>query len=312
MFAPKAPPAVAKVKVGAAKTAPATPPAVPRSAETGIDNFLLLMRRELAEPLGKITELAQRIESLRVAGYVPATLAGEQAFAELAEVSRRGADTASRLIDLGELLAGPPILADEYMMLAERLQRAAAELVETAQTRGVGLRLDDSKQNLAAVYGSRHWLDLALRRLLGLLIADAPVGAHLLLRVRQIGFHQLVTADINHNQPAPATLDLLRGARAGVKAELAAAGRVGELDLGLARAVVELHGGTLKTDITEKGALHQFTLTLPTGQPQALSQRPDCANCPSLHQAEQFARDIGELLNAMQTQQQQISTRSRK
>ncbi|MCF8151682.1 MAG: hypothetical protein K9K30_08365 [Burkholderiaceae bacterium] len=312
MFSPKAPPAVARAKVGAGKTAPETPAAAPMSAETGIDNFLLLMRRELAEPLGKLAELARRIESLRVAGYVPTTLAGEQAFAELAEVSRRGADTASRLIALGELLAGPPILADEHIMLAEHLHRAAAGLVETAQTRGVGLRLDDSKQNLAAVYGSRHWLGLALRALLGLLIEAAPVGAHLLLRVRQIGFHQLVTADINHNQPAPATLDLLRSAHAGVKGELAAASRVGDLDLGLARAVVELHGGTLKTDITEQGVLHQFTLTLPTGQPQALGQRPDCANCPSMHQAEQFAQDIGELLNAMQTQQQQNSTRSRK
>lgn len=311
MFSPKAPPA-AKEKVGAAKTAPATPAAAPVSAETGIDNFLLLMRRELVEPLGKMTELAQRIESLREAGYVPTTLAGEQAFADLAEVSRRGADTASRLIALGELLAGPPILADEHIMLTERLHCAAAELVKEAQARGVGLRLDDSKQNLAAVYGSRHWLDLALRRLLGLLIEAAPVGAHLLLRVRQIGFHQLVTADVNHNQPAPATLDLLRGARAGVKGELAAVSRVGELDLGLARAVMELHGGTLKTEITEKGVLHQFTLTLPTGQPQALSQRPDCAHCPSMHQAEQFAQDIGELLNTMQTLQQQISTRSRK
>lgn len=307
MFSPKTPPAVAKAKVGAGNTAPATPPAVPKSAETGIDNFLLLMRRELVEPLSRVTELAQRIESLRSAGYVPTT-----PFAELAEVSRRGADTANRLIDLGELLAGPPILTDEHMMLAERLLSALTDLVGAAQTRGVDLRLDDSKQNLAAVYGSRLWLDLALRRLLGLLIDTAPVGTHLLLRVRQIGFHQLVTAGINHSPLAPATRDPLRSACASVKDELAAARRVGELDLGLARAVVELHGGTLKTDITEKGVLHQFTLTLPTGQPQALRQRPDCANCPSMHQAEQFAQDIGELLKAAQAQQQKLSTRSPK
>lgn len=312
MLSSKALPFTAKAKIGAAKTPPVTPPAAPMSAKAGIDNFLLLMRHELAEPLGRVAELAQRIESLRAARYVPTTLAGEQAFAELAEVSRRGADTADRLIALGELLAGPPILADEHIMLADRLHRAAADLVEAAQTRGVGLRLDDGRQDLAAVYGSRYWLDLALRRLLGLLIEAAPVGTHLLLRMRQIGFHQLVTADVNHNQPAPATLDLLRSARSGVKDELAAASRVDALDLGLARAVVELHGGTLKTDITEQGVLHQFALTLPTGQPQALRQRPDCANCPSMHQAEQFAQDIGELLNAMQTQQQQISNRSRK
>lgn len=137
--------------------------------------------------------------------------------------------------------------------------------------------------------GSRYWLDLALRRLLGLLIEAAPAGIPPLLRMRQIGFRQLVTADVNHNQPAPAALDQ-----------------------GLARVVAELHRGTLKTATTEKGVLHQFTLILPTGQPQALRQRPDCANCPSMNQAEQYPEDIGELLNAMQTQEQQISNRSRK
>lgn len=129
MLSSKALPFTAKAKIGAAKTPPVTPPAAPTSAKAGIDNFLLLMRHELAEPLGKV--------------------------AELAELSRRGADTADRLIALSELLAGPPILADEHIVLTDRLHRAAADLVEAAQTRGVGLRLDDSRQNMAVVYGSR-------------------------------------------------------------------------------------------------------------------------------------------------------------
>lgn len=316
MFSPKLPPLrPPPEKVGADKTAPVVPASTPpASAETGIDNFLLLMRRELAEPLGKVTELAGRIESLRAAGYLPTTLAGEQVFAELAEVSKRSADMAGRLLDLGELLAGPPILDDQYIQLADRLRSVALELSEAARSRGVGLRLDDSKQNLAPVYGSLHWLDLALRRLLGLLIEAAPVGAHVLLRVRQIGFHQLMTANVNQNRPVPATLDLLKvdWPRPGVKAELGAAQSADALDLALATAVIELHGGVLKTDLTEKAVLSHLTLTLPTGQPQALRQRPDCANCPSMHQAEQFAQDIGELLNALQIKQQPISTGSRK
>ncbi len=297
----------AKADPGSTATAPVT------SVDMGIENFLNLMQRELVVPLGKVTELATRIEELRAAGYLPATLEGQKAFAELAEVSRHSAETAARLIDLGELLVGSAILADEYILVADTLRNAAAELGELATNRGVGMRLDDSRQNLAPVYGSAHWLTLALRRLLAMLVEAAPVGTHVLSRLRQVGFHQLLTAGINHNQPAPITLNLLKTeSRSTVKAAVAAAGSIDALDLALATAVVELHGGTLKTDVTEAGVLNQFTLTLPTGEPQALRRRPDCANCPSMHQAEQFAQDIGELLNAMQSEQQQISKGSRK
>jgi len=296
-----------KIDAGNAKVVAPVP------AETGIDNFLSLMQRELVAPLGKVVELATRLEELRAAGYLPATLAGEKAFAELAEVSRHSADTAARLIDLGELLVGAPILADQHILLAGRVAAAAAGLSGAAIERNVGIRLDERHSNLAPIYGSAHWLDLALRRLLGLLVEAAPAGTHVLARLRQVGFHQLLTASINHNQPAPITLDLLKTASGfGAKSALAAANRVEMLDLALATAVVELHGGSLKADVTEDGALNQFTLTLPTGQPQALRQRPDCANCPSMHQAEQFAQDIGELLNALQTKQLPISTGSRK
>jgi signal transduction histidine kinase len=288
-------------------------PVPPVAAETGIDNFLSLVQRELVAPLGKVAELSTRLEELRAAGYLPTTLEGQKIFAELAAASRHSADTAARLIDLGDLLVGSPILADEYILVADSLHTAAAELSEAATDHGVGLRLDESHNNLAPVYGSGRWLTLALRRLLSLLVDAAPVGAHVLTRLRQVGFHQLLTAGINHNQPAPITLNLLRTeSRSTVKAAVADSGSVQALDLALATAVIELHGGTLKTDVTETGALNQFTLTLPTGAPQALRRRPDCTNCPSMHQTEQFARDIGELLNAMQSEQQHTSNGSRK
>lgn len=285
----------------------------PVAAETGIDNFLSLVQRQLVAPLGKVAELSTRLEELRAAGYLPTTLEGQKIFAELAAASRHSAETAARLIDLGDLLVGSPILADEYILLADSLQTAAAELTEAATNRGVGLRLDESHHNLAPVYGSARWLTLALHRLLGLLVEAASPGAHVLLRLRQVGFHQLLTAGIDHNRPAPITLNLLStGSPSAVKAAVAAAGSLHAFDLAMVQAVVELHGGTLKTDVTETGALNQFTLTLPTGAPQALRRRPDCANCPSMHQAEQFAQDIGELLNARQTEQQHTSNGSRK
>lgn len=268
----------------------------PASLETGIDNFLHLMQRELVGPLKKVAELAQRIEDLRRAGHVPATLAGEQVFAELAETSGHSAHIAARLIGLGELLTGQPILADERVLLADVLRGACAELAELARQRRVGVLLDDGSQLLAPVYGSRQWLILASRHLLERLIESAPAGTHVLARLHQVGFHQLITIGASHNRPPPSAIDLTRTSRPSLRSELASAHHADALDMTLARAIVELHGGTLRS--SEDEALEQFVISLPTGEAQAQRLRPNCTECPFMRQAEQFAEDIGELLNA--------------
>jgi signal transduction histidine kinase len=280
--------------------------------ETGIDNFLLLLRHQLAAPLAKIGKLAAHIEELRTSGNLPTALSAEQSFNELAETSLYGAAITERLINLGTVLTGPPIACDERVLITNALHDAAQELHETTKLRNVGIRLDDGRQTLAAVYGSTYWLQLALRHLLALLINTAGPNMYVVVRLRQIGFHQLATGAISHNPLEMTTHDLVGSKRLGMKAELAAAHHVSHLDLALARAIVELHGGTLKSDVTEGGALNQFTLTLPTGEPQALRKRIDCANCLFMHQAEQFAQDIGELLNTRQTERLNYFTGNRK
>jgi hypothetical protein len=280
------------------------------STETGIDNLLLLLQRELAEPLKKMADLAGRLEEMRAAGFMPATVSGQQTFAELTDLARHGAEVSERLLSLGEVLSGPQLLADERVLLAESLRQTAVGMTESAHSRGVGFRLDDGRENLAPVYGSGHWLGIALRALLGLVADAAPAGTHVQLRLRQVGFHQLLTAAVSYNAPVASSIDLLKGGQPTVKSMLGAATRIDMLDLVLARAIIELHGGTLKTDVTERGALAQFHLTLPTGEPQALRLRSDCAQCPFMLQAEQFAHDIGELLNGRQGGMQTSNTGS--
>jgi hypothetical protein len=300
-------PGTVPTQIGAGTTAPVQRPP---SADTGIDNFLGLMRRELVQPLAKLAKLATRMEELRAGGYLPNTLSGEQVFVELAETARHGATVADRLIGLGDVLAGPPIACDERVLLIDALRDAARELNDAARRRTVSIRLDDGRQTLAPVYGSTYWLRRALRHLMALLIDASGTGMHLQLRLRQVGFHQLLTGSTCHNRIAPGHQDLLQETRPGIKTELAAATRADHLDLALARALVEMHGGTLKTDLDERGILHEFHLTLPTGEPQALHERKDCANCTYMRQAEQFAQDIGELLNTLRTEQETLSTGS--
>jgi len=288
--------------------APAMKPAP--SPEVGIDNFLRLMQKELAEPLKRVAELAERIEEMRTSGFLPSTLSGERAFAELADTARRTSSLAGRMIQLGEVLTGTSILADERILLIDALRNAGRGVTEIARQRHIGLRLDDGRQSLAPVYGSMTWLSLAMQQLLTMLVEAAPAGTHVLLRLRQIGFHQLVTGNVNHGRLAPQTIDLLPPSRVSVKTELAGCKQVYMLDLALARAIIELHGGALKTDITEAGKLNEFHLTLPTGEAQSMRERPDCGNCPHMRQAEQFAQDIGELLNTLGTMQQHLDTGS--
>lgn len=283
-------------------SAPAAKPTP--SAEVGIDNFLRLIHRELAEPLKKLAELAERLEEMRASGFLPSTVSGERAFAELADTARRTATMAGRVIQLGEVLTGTSILADERILLIDALRNAATATLDSARRCHVGIRLDDGRQSLAPVYGSMTWLSLAMKQLIAMLVEAAPGGTHVLLRMRQMGFHQLVTGNVNHGRTVPSTIDLLPPPRVSVKTELAGSTQIYMIDLALARAIVELHGGTLKTDITEAGNLNEFHLTLPTGESQALRERPDCGNCPHMRQAEQFAQDIGELLNTMGTMQQ--------
>jgi|GEM_PF-3286170 len=280
--------------------------------ETGIDNLLLLLRHELAVPLAKVGKLAAHIDELCRDGHLATTLSAEHSFAELTETAQYSAAIAERLINLGTVLIGPPIACDERILLANAFHGAAQELHTTTKPRNIGIRLDDGRQTLAPVYGSTYWLQLALRHLLSLLINTAGPNMYVVVRLRQIGFHQLATGAISHSQLETTTHDLVGGKRLGIKAELAAAHHASHLDLALARAIIELHGGSLKSDVTEGGALNQFTLTLPTGEPQALRKRLDCANCLFMHQAEQFAQDIGKLLNTTQTEPQNHSAESLK
>lgn len=275
---------------------PPAPAAATADTKTGLDNFFELLRLELTIPLARIAELATRLEELRAAGLMPATLAGEQAFAELVQVSRRSSEFIERLHDLGDLLADTPMEDDERLLLDSLVGEAAAGAGERARQQGVSLHLEEGKTLLAPVYGSHRWLATALRRLLDGLVATAPAGSHVVLRLRQVGRHQLIAGGVQAQPPAPGSRDLLRTARHRPTGPAGAA-TAAALDLELVHAIVETHGGMFKADVTEQGQLHQFTLTLPTGVAARKGKRQDtCSNCPLRQQTLQYASDLAELM----------------
>lgn len=269
-------------------------------AETGIDNFFNLIRRELKEPLAKLAQLAARVEELQTSGYLSHTTSGEKLFLELSDTARHCNSVTDRLMKLGDVLTGSPLVCDERILLTETIRQSAFDLREHARKKNIGTRMEVAQENLAPVYGSAHWLRIALRHLLSLLINSTGADMQVLLRLRQVGFHQLLSGTIGHFRPPQGSLDLLQITPSSLKSELAGAIRSDQLDLILARAIVELHGGTIKTDQTEGGSLNEFHMTLPTGEPQAMERQRNCSNCPHMLQAERYAKDIGELLSTIQ------------
>ena len=76
-----------------------------------------------------------------------------------------------------------------------------------------------------------------------------------------------------------------------------------DIRLPIARRIVALHGGQLKTvdaDSARRGGpsgLVSFTLVLPTGAMLPGGRRLECADCPTAQQAQAYARDLAALMS---------------
>ncbi len=265
-----------------------TPPA------TRIDNFLQTIRSELVAPLLRVADLARRIEELHGVGYAPPTQPGQKMFRELAETSRHSAIIIRRLADLGEILGEYPFSADERVLLANSLRQTAAALGTQAQSKRIAFWLLQDGGPLAPVYGSAYWIDILLQILLEQLIRSAPAGANIQLKLTQDARHQMLTIGISQD-PAAGNAVRLADTQA---PPMVAISQPEALDLVLAKAIIDRHGGTLEEEQDEQGGFRIFRLALPTGKPYAMTRYGDCTHCPLASQLDQFARDFGELLKS--------------
>ena len=289
-------PALAAAPGSGLQRAAALPEASALSVELAIDNFFALLRRLLIQPLKETVVLAERMEGLRQSGRLNDALAECDDFIRLVDATERVAVMAERILALGEVLGEEAVTADERLLLADVAAHAANALAEKAGRRRVGIALDAGQAVLAPVYGSARWLTRAFVDLLAPMVAAAPAGSHVVLQLRQVGYHQLVTGHMGGLRPPTGSIDLLARRGESVQSEIASAVSNACLDRALARGLVELHGGALRRDVLDDGE-EQFTLTLPTGE-LAPQRQADCAHCPHALQSEQFARDLAELLNA--------------
>ncbi len=271
-----------------------------RGMTTVLASIFNVVRNELIVPLNEIAGLSSRLELMRSADQLPAAPGGEILLNELTNLSRKSSDFVQHLSRLGDFFLDAPLDDDERLLLYELITTSATEFAAIAHSRNVGLRIKGNEARLAPVYGSPYWLSASFEWLLGGLTAAAPSGTNVEISLIQEGKYQLVKGSILTRPPAKGSLDLLENTPR-LPATAPEKNIWGQFDLAFVKASVNLHGGMLKTDISETGKLNQFIVTLPTGIPKYEGRQATCDDCQMRKETMKYANDLATLMANLAT-----------
>jgi len=196
----------------------------------------------------------------------------------------------------GERLALPALLQEVLADMPHR--RADYALISAPAGKG---------RALGVVYGNAGLLKCSLRGLLEALDEGAPKHSQIELQMRQSGAYIMLSTGFatgaRRGPRAHAATDAATDAQASEPLRHAPALHTeADIRLPIARRIVALHGGQLKTvdaDSARRGGasgLASFTLVLPTGAMLPGGRRLECADCPTAQQAQAYARDLAALM----------------
>ena len=196
----------------------------------------------------------------------------------------------------GERLALPALLQEVLADMPHR--RADYALISTPAGKG---------RALGVVYGNAGLLKCSLRGLLEALDEGAPKHSQIELQMRQSGAYIMLSTGFatgaRRGPRAPAATGAATNPQASEPLRHAPALHTeADIRLPIARRIVALHGGQLKTvdaDSARRGGasgLASFTLVLPTGAMLPGGRRLECADCPTAQQAQAYARDLAALM----------------
>lgn len=258
-------------------------------------NLLALLSPDVDACLRAFAEVETQIENGRQARNAsPASLPALPEAQRLARELRRHLEVVANL----SVLIDADRLPDKERLMLPALAQAAIDHLRLTHSRN--WEIDVATKESAPVYGSRRWLLAALCNLLRELDGYHPRQMPIVLTLRQIGHHQLLSPSVgrkSHTErqakrstPTPPDPWLSHSA----------------LSLQLCRRIVELHGGSLRLQEDEEESatrLFGFSLSLPTG---IANQPPACnTDCPLRLQVERYASDFGGLLDELHKRKEQ-------
>jgi len=221
------------------------------------DEFLATLSHELRTPLNAILGYARMIRS----GIVP-----PDRTARAVEVIERNATSLTQIVedvlDVSRIVSGKMRLNVQPVELPDIVRNAVDGVVPAADARGVqiDLALDPPA---APVSGDPERLQQVIWNLMSNAVKFTPRGGRVQVRLQRVESHvEVVVADTGIGIPReflPFIFDRFRQADAGMTREHGGLG----LGLGIARQLVEMHGGTIHAASGGTGQGATFRVVLP-------------------------------------------------
>jgi signal transduction histidine kinase len=222
------------------------------AASRAKDEFLTMLSHELRNPLGAICAAVDVLDAAPPGGSGAA-----DARAIIARQSRNLAHMMNDLLDVGRVIAGKIMLAQQPVNLAPVVRRVVETLALTGQSKEHGLRLD---LHDTWVEGDAVRLEQVVTNLLVNAIKYTPAGRDIQATVRRDDDScMLQVQDAGLGIPEtllPHIFDLF------VQGQRTLDRRAGGLGIGLTlvRRLVQLHGGTVSVESSAEGS--RFTVRL--------------------------------------------------
>jgi signal transduction histidine kinase len=222
------------------------------AASRAKDEFLTMLSHELRNPLGAICAAVDVLDA-----GPPGGPGAADARAIIARQSRNLAHMMNDLLDVGRVIAGKIMLAQQPVNLAPVVRRVVETLALTGQSKEHGLRLD---LHDTWVEGDAVRLEQVVTNLLVNAIKYTPAGRDIQATVRRDDDScMLQVQDAGLGIPEtllPHIFDLF------VQGQRTLDRRAGGLGIGLTlvRRLVQLHGGTVSVESSAEGS--RFTVRL--------------------------------------------------
>ena len=175
----------------------------------------------------------------------------------------------------------------EFIGQTELLQEALANVIGQAKGRNITVATQGLDAELPVVYGSRHWLSIAVAEYLEQSIRSARPGGLIELSVQAVGTRVIVRARnqglfVSNHERRSAFVPFGVGDSARTTDERTSIG------LALSERIVAQHGGTVR--IEDEFDAVDFVLEIPAGAPASQDAQL------SVEQAQRYARDMAQLM----------------
>ena len=201
--------------------------------------------------------------------------------------------------ELAELQQHLGMTTDERFFIGSMIRELVPGLPKTAHSKAIRYVVGVVDTEPSPSYGHSRWMKQALSALLTLLGESCPAAGKVMINVQQIGDFVIVTGKIAAEIGRPSVFADEFDDAGSTASQLAR-----RRHLQIARRILEIHGGQLRlrsmlgAGDDDRAPMDSFTLSLPTGRPANETLTRNCGKCPVTVQAQRYAKDLAELMDA--------------